>query len=37
MTALALAFGVAAVFMFLGGIVNLITRPKLPPLDKDDF
>jgi len=34
-TALALAFGVAAAFMFLGGIVSLLTRPKLP-LDKDD-
>jgi hypothetical protein len=35
MIALALAFGVAAAFMFLGGIISLLTRPKLP-LDKDD-
>jgi len=35
-TALALAFGVAAAFMFLGGIISLMTRPKLP-LDKDDI
>ena len=35
-TALAVAFGIAAVFMFVGGIVGMITRPKLPPYDKDD-
>ncbi len=36
-TSLAMAFGVAAVFMLVGGIISLITRPKLPPLDKDDL
>ena len=34
---LAMAFGVAAVFMLIGGLISLATRPKLPPLDKDDF
>ena len=34
--ALALGFGVAAVFMLIGGIIGAITRPKLPPYDKDD-
>jgi hypothetical protein len=33
--ALAVAFGIAAAFMFVGGIVGMITRPKLPPHDKD--
>ena len=36
-TPLALAFGVAAVFMLIGGLISLATRPKLPPLDKDDL
>lgn len=31
--ALALAFGVAAAFMLLGGLISLVTRPKLPPHD----
>ncbi len=35
-TSLAMAFGVAAVFMLIGGIISLLTRPKLP-LDKDDI
>ena len=34
--ALAMAFGVAAVFMFVGGIIGIVTRPKLPPYDKDE-
>ncbi len=34
---LAMAFGVAAVFMLIGGLISLATRPKLPPLDKDDL
>ncbi len=36
-TALAMAFGVAAVFMLIGGLIGLATRPRLPPLDKDDM
>ncbi len=36
-TALALAFGVAAVFMLAGGIISLLTRPKFPPADRDDL
>ncbi len=35
-TALAMAFGVAAAFMLIGGIIGIVTRPKLPPYDKDD-
>ena len=35
-TALAMAFGVAAAFMLIGGIISIVTRPKLPPYDKDD-
>jgi len=35
-TALALAFGLAAVFMFIGGVISLLTRPKLPPYDDKD-
>ena len=34
-TALAVAFGIAAVFMFIGGLINLLTRPKFPPSDRD--
>ena len=36
-TALAMAFGVAALFMLIGGLIGLATRPRLPPLDKDDM
>ncbi len=35
-TALALAFGIAAVFMLIGGLISLATRPKLPPYDDRD-
>ena len=33
-TALALAFGVAAFFMLVGGLIGLATRPRFP-IDKD--
>lgn len=33
--AMALAFGLAAVFMFIGGVINIMTRPKFPPNDQD--
>ena len=35
-TSLAMAFGVAAVFMLIGGLIGILTRPKLPPFDRDE-
>ncbi len=35
--ALSVAFGIAAAFMLVGGLIGLATRPKLPPYDKDDM